>query len=868
MLRPCLFIVLLLVLTGCASNSVPDTPATPTVPERDAPDPNFPEGEAPDSGTPDTIPDADPPEPGEASLCSTQTPEANTVYISPYGNDEADGHSPATAWRNMSRLQSELDKLRAGEQSVLGPGGQILLERGGVYYGYLSFNDLSGSAPEPFRIGAFCEGDDPVLSGYQPLSAWRPAGNNVWEVDCPGCGARPNALRLDGEMQILARWPNPEGGDEEGYNYYDDFTNTPYSVSDAALNGQNWTGGEAVVKPWPWVMDRLYIESQVGNTLNLRGVEGRLPSSPLQKGYGYFIQNHPAALDRHGEWVYDADKNTIQLYLSSGSPTNHRVEISRMHTLLSVDASNYLELEDVVLEGAHELAIWGRSCQGLSLRNVTLRDLGGRGLHLDDCADVTVTDSQILNTQDNGVYLANCTNCKVAESVFDNIAMAKGMGGDGDLRYLGVLIGGQGSLFEYNRVTRNGYIPVTAQSYATVRHNFIDDFSSVKVDGAGIYTFEATGVTIEKNIVTNGRGSTAGIPWSSTVTNGVYTDQRTRDTLVKDNTFAYTSGSGIKVFSGQNIRFENNTVFAARERGLEFLEKRDTIFHSDLLVQNNLFVLERPGDPVVRMNTDGGEERMAAAGVLTQNTYCTPLTLPQVSRSYVADGQRINYREEAISFAAWQAYQDKDSRPCPYSYPSFEVSAVLTPNLVANGDFGQDASAWSRWPVETKYVRTEAGQLEVTAPGELLTDVGPVEAGSVYRLRFDASGPANAAALRLRLHRSGPTYEAISPLEVIPLSTELSPAEVFIVPTADVENVRLRFLFAGEDLPATLDNVEFVKVDAAATNLSDKVRLEINPSETVRSVVLDGVYLDVKGQRYSGSVSVPPYGSVVLFKEP
>ena len=880
LLRLCLLLTTLLFLAACGGNSSPQKdaapPATPPGDEAadetddipddidkpsDPPAPTAPEdneagGETEDGGG------AEPTKtPEEAARCARLAPEANSVYLSPYGDDKAAGVSPASAWQTLARLRDEIDKARAGEASLVAPGTQILFERGSVFYGYLNLNDLRGAASKPYRLGAYCDGDNPVVTGFQQISNWRSLGNNVWEADCPGCGSASYALRLDGELQALARYPNAGEGDEAGYNYYDNHSNNPTSLTDAPLSGQDWTGAEAVVKTWPWVLDRFIVDAHSGRTLNLRASEDNqklMPSYPLQGGYGYFIQNHVNALDKHGEWVYDTPQQKLFVYLSD-NPQNHQIEISRAHTLLSIDQSEHIAFEDIVLEGSHELALWGRNCTAISLENVTVRDLGGRGVQLDDCRNVAISKSQIKNTFDNALYLANCSNCTVSENKIENIAMKPGMGASGDLRYLGVVIGGQNTVFEYNRVLGVGYIPVTAQSYATIRYNEIDDYSSVKVDGAGIYTFEATGVTITNNIVTNGRGSTAGIPWGSTVTNGIYTDQRTRDTLVKDNTFAYSSGSGMKIFTGDNVRFENNTVFAAHERSLEMLERSDAGYHSNITLENNIFVSERPGDELLRMETDKGESRFRMSGALNNNIYCAPLATPFVRRDYRVDGNRIPFRESVISFENWQSYHDADSQLCPYSYERFAVTGAAT-NLIASGDFDGNATGWR---ASGRFELSEGG-VRATGAGELHYAFGSVDNNAVYRLRFDVRGKAGAA-VRVQLKNENGTG-SLSPLELVSVKPETQRAELFIKANRN-SSARLQFSFADEDALTVLDNIELVKVTGAAIKFADKVRLELNPSKTTKSVSLDGVYLDLDGERYSGSVSVAPYGSLVLFRE-
>ncbi len=51
-----------------------------------------------------------------------------------------------------------------------------------------------------------------------------------------------------------------------------------------------------------------------------------------------------------------------------------------------------------------------------------------------------------------------------------------------------------------------------------------------------------------------------------------------------------------------------------------------------------------------------------------------------------------------------------------------------------------------------------------------------------------------------------------------------------------------------------------------ASNIDDNLRFEYNATNTVKTVALNANYIDVKGTQYAGSIGLPPFTSVVLFK--
>lgn len=67
-------------------------------------------------------------------------------YLSPKGDDKNDGKTPKTAWKTLQKAREYTYK----------PGDVLLLERGGIYRGYMS-------ARNNFKIGAYGKGPKPVI---------------------------------------------------------------------------------------------------------------------------------------------------------------------------------------------------------------------------------------------------------------------------------------------------------------------------------------------------------------------------------------------------------------------------------------------------------------------------------------------------------------------------------------------------------------------------------------------------------------------------------------------------------------------------------------------------------------------------------
>lgn len=101
---------------------------------------------------------------------------AATYHVSPRGDDDRDGLTPATAWRTVQRVNT----------ADLQPGDQVLFERGGEWRE--SLRPQRGAEGAPILYGAYGEGPKPLFTGSVLLNRvadWQPAGEGLWTTVGP-----------------------------------------------------------------------------------------------------------------------------------------------------------------------------------------------------------------------------------------------------------------------------------------------------------------------------------------------------------------------------------------------------------------------------------------------------------------------------------------------------------------------------------------------------------------------------------------------------------------------------------------------------------------------------------------------------------
>ncbi len=68
--------------------------------------------------------------------------------------------------------------------------------------------------------------------------------------------------------------------------------------------------------------------------------------------------------------------------------------------------------------------------------------------------------------------------------------------------------------------------------------------------------------------------------------------------------------------------------------------------------------------------------------------------------------------------------------------------------------------------------------------------------------------------------------------------------------------------------PIWIDNVELFEANIQITNIEDFIKFAFNPKNTVLTINDGNNYVDVKGTKYSGSITLLPYTSAVLMVDP
>jgi hypothetical protein len=536
-----------------------------------------------------------------------------TYYVSNGGDDNNDGHTPATAFATVAKVNS-LDLL---------PGDRVLFACGSIWRAEQLVIVKSGTETEPILFGSYPEGcaDKPVLSGAQPIAGWTPYSGDIYVADLSAgdnAGLFPlgiNQLFDDAGRLPFGRWPNLDANDDGGYSTVDTFP-ANNQITDGELPSVNWTGALVHIKTERWMLVNRQVTSTSGQTLTLN--DALSCRGGTCAGWGYFINNHLVTLDQDGEWYYDPGINHVYLYAADGPPASIEGAAildadpdTRLGGIMLGASSpiSYVVVENLEVRDWFNYGIGapgslrGDIYHHIAVRNCTIRDVDVAGVRLstwiwsaDNGRDglrgghhLDFTGNVVDGPNHFGITGYFCAST-FEENEIKNVGLIANLGksgmgcgltgasctenGDGiRIRQYLAQDSGHSNTFRYNRIERTGYNGMDVFGPdTTVEYNYFGETCYSKGDCGGIRTFgsdslastDVYDLVFRNNIIVNSIGNVDGVPeaYHQLFGMGLYIDNYSRDVLVTGNTIVNPTITGI-LYQRSTGEIRDNTVYNA-----------------------------------------------------------------------------------------------------------------------------------------------------------------------------------------------------------------------------------------------------------------------------------------------------------------
>ncbi len=804
---------------------------------------------------------------------------ATNYYFSASGNDAKNtGLSVGSPWKSLEKLNLVMIGLQ--------PGDSVLFRRGDIFSGGLRIT-RSGTRQSVIYFGAYGRGEKPVLNGTARLLGWNPIGQNKWETTYPADLEGLNSLLLNGVMQPVGRWPNMDAANR-GYLSVNWASGSTRLSSKAIPNASIWKGADAIVRTQRWVLDRSTILSASGDTLTIEPI----PQNIIDKAFGFFICNHPQALDKQGEWCFNKETKRITLYFEK-NPAAFVVEVPVVNDVITIKKQHFITLENLVVNGALNNGIMADSVEEVTVRNMEVLHSGKTGTYFRGSKNNVFEDNLVCDANNEGVYFQYCRGSVIRRNKVKNIGLVPGMGRpsfDGSFSYNGIETFGSSNLIEYNKVDSVGYVGVRFEGDSTiVQYNVISNYCSVKDDGGGIYTWNGNhyfhpaevppnvGQKVIGNIVSNAIGAGFGTDDSlSNSANGIYIDGGSCNVEVLGNTVYRCGAIGIFVNNASHITVLNNLVYNAKTQLQVRAEGMPQGANRMNVVKSNTLVASASSQRIANFISDEGVDGIGRLGVFDSNYYCRPTNPDMIMFCSYKSGDsdvRISY-----SLNDWKKHYpqyDQNSKAAPLTIP-YRVTNMEKPRKITYGFYREGNDYWcDTQSIGEKTSDSSGGGLTANSANSengmnkfmiLAMDIDFRKGeDQKYLLQFDAKGGKLGETITVNFKTP---FNQIVCSKEFKLENTFRTNELLYTPVfANKPHERVNFEFSNWKEPVWIKNITFRKVEVTLPNPDDHFLLVVNESGKPRvSPPLNG-YVDVSGRACKGTIELPPYSSAIYFKK-
>ncbi|MFZ1666165.1 MAG: right-handed parallel beta-helix repeat-containing protein [Flavobacteriales bacterium] len=792
---------------------------------------------------------------------------ATDYYVSPTGNDNSNGTSTGTAWKTITRVNNSAFSYQ--------PGDRILFQRGGTWRGEVIMG-TSGTGAQNITIGAYGSGAKPLIKGSELMSGWSQYSGNIWRTSVAG---PVDQVYVAGQMMTMARYPN------SGWLRNSQGGGTQIQSNDLTQPNGYWNGGLAVVRSSSSSFDTLTISNYSNHTIYFPHPTLNLGNEP----WGFYITNKLSELDSPGEWFFDRVAHQLYLWAPNGSsPNGQQVEAAVYRAGINCYwHRSYLRVENLAFQHQRLAGVFNDGADFVTATGCDFSHLyhGIRSVGFNN----TYTNNTFNHTYATGAFVID-GNTLVADNQFTNIALLDGQG-ESTWGYFGIRAIGQGNIVRSNRLDSIGYIGIIAENNTLVEKNVVRHPLATMNDGGGIAIDHADGLIIQDNIVSDPIGSyengaATNAPHNEHMGIGIYFG----NTLIKNskalrNTVYNCPQTGIHVDHTMlttglqikdNILFNNGVQITISDysnaTGTGATPPYYIPNYNDVYSGNIMYCLTKDQLCMLQYNTHGVNP--VDFGTYTNNHYFNPYNELSIKViSFVSGDPRF------FSLERWQFEKGEDagSTRSPLRLAPFATVQELGAQLVINGTFTSNVTGWTGWPNNAQVTRVtnrlDNGALKAYLPDNSQypsftlhnPDLFQMQNQQWYRLRISLQSDGIGdllPAVKAQSQFTGP--ETMWQWRV-PFDGERRDLEMYFQANLS-DQAQVQFENLWTDPQYYLDNVAIQRVTVQALDPAERHKIYANDQATAQSFSLpSGCWSGIDGILFNGSVTVPPYSSVIAY---
>lgn len=788
-------------------------------------------------------------------------------FSSSSGNDSrssTEAQSSATPWKTIDKLNAI--------SSVLKGGDRIFFKSGDVFYGTIRIS-RSGATGSPILFTSYGTGAKPIITSLIRATNWVSIGSGLYQADLSSYNiSKVQVVLINDQIKEIGRFPNsgsPDGG-------YLRISNVNSFTSINTQNGVPYSGGsgEVVIRKNNWIIDRHTIDYIGGSTINYRSNES--PYGP-QRNFGYFIQNHPSLLDQAGEWAYDPSSKRLTVNLSGYNVGSTNVSVATLDNLVINNANtNNLAFSNLHFRGSTSHLLNISRSENVKIENCVLDFAGENAISSYNIRGLVIENNQINYALNSGIFLAHSTpSATVRGNTITNTMPFQGMAKSSDIAGVGIYLASNGerSLIEKNNLINTGFNAIHfGGSYTKVVNNFIDNFCLLKQDGGGIYTnsdglstSNNVGREITGNIVLNGKGTKFGTLEDVDMAEGIYIDDNSAGVTVHKNTVAFMSGKSIYLHNANNIVITENLFYKSRSQ-VQLTHSNYGGPIRNVRVSQNLFSSVDKIDQVYSIYSIAND--IGSVGTFTTNYFLDPFNHDFFIKTRGSNDGPMGVDRNLSNWSSSFGFDGNAIKPA-LNLPIFTVTSS---SLIKESDFSSNSSIIAGiYGASSQLLSSgiSGGTLKIapntSGNATAYIQIGAIQPGEKILVEFDMRGTPADIAIELFLEGTFNVDKGEGNGKVSTTSGTKS-HKVLLTSLISKSNESVVIRMPSSAREVLLDNIKISKVTTQDIDKDSQLFFAYNPTNSPVQRSLSGTYVNARNETFSGSVTIPSYGSVLLAK--
>lgn len=564
----------------------------------------------------------------------------STYYLSPRGNDGADGRSQEHPWKTIARLN----------QAHLAPGDIVCFLSGASFQGTVRAQ-ASGITYTTYGGNVHAVIDGAVRTGRWSLYRGRIYKTHVEE--------EVKNLFAGGRAMTLARYPN------EGFLIVTSTNGTTeLTAAGLAQAPGSMKGSQIRIRTTNYTYETRPVRVLESGRLVLEPHANEYPknfSYGIKQGYGFYLDNALEALDQPGEWYYDRQTHTLYFYAPQGADPSSMIVEASVHPYGIVSRKSRLVIRSLDFRRQAESGLkFEGTTSGTSIVQVSVEDALMHGIEIaGESSSYRIEGCRIDRIAGRGILLERSSMTVIADTRIGNIGLVPGCGIDNEHGMVGIaLLAGSGTVIRNCRVDSTGYTGMrTDGAHHRVEGCTITNVMLKLSDGGALYAYNENGQTYgtiwKNNVIRNAVGNIEGTPAVEPEAHGLYWDFRCRDMTAEGNTVEHTASSGLFMqYACHHNTIRGNTFYKCTGNPIHIYTDAKYAYGGNRVTRNILYAEGKPASLYLQF----ADARVLDIGVIDSNYYSSGAKNPAVRRVY-KDGE---WKSQEYTLAEWKAAYRQD----------------------------------------------------------------------------------------------------------------------------------------------------------------------------------------------------------------